>query len=118
MNKKFDFKLIRSSKENTNEFYANTSVEPNSSYEIENCIKNVIKPSELDYQFDFWFDDNDNGYFIKDGLKVEIHYGVMSDFTFSVSNQYNDSELKIIEKWIEMIYSCLLEKEKLKSEQK
>lgn len=104
----FDFKIIKKVKTDNIEFYMNRSIEPNNSYEIENCIKKTIKPSELHYEFDFWFDDNDSGYFIKDNIKVEITYGVMDDFTFTTSSNLNENELEKVEFWITKIMTCIL----------
>ena len=83
------FKIIRKNNDESIEFYANVSLEPNSSLEIENCIRQKLHPiSELKYRFDLWFDDNDSGYFIKDSIRVNIHYGVMTDFSFEIDNEY------------------------------
>ena len=110
---KSDLKIIRETKNNSIEFYTNRSLEPNSSYEIKNCIKDKISPiKELNYKFDYWFDDNDSGYFIKDNIRIDIHYGVMMDFTFTIENKYSEIELNKIENWIKDIYECMLEKEK------
>lgn len=112
-----DFKILRTTKEGEITIFTNVVLEPNSSYEIENCIKETLKPlKEVEYNFDYWFDDNDNGHFIKDNLRVDIHYGVMTDFTFYVNKNYSELELSKIETWIEKIYSCLLTKEKLRIE--
>ena len=114
---KSNLKIIRKTKDNSIEFYTNKSLEPNSSYEIENCIKERISPiKELNYKFDYWFDDNDSGYFIKDNIRVDIHYGVMMDFTFTIENKYSEIELNKIENWIKEIYLCMLEKEKIRIE--
>jgi hypothetical protein len=114
---KSDLKIIREVKDNSIEFYTNKSLEPNSSYEIENCIKDRISPiKELKYKFDYWFDDNDSGYFIKDNIRIDIHYGVMMDFTFTIENKYSEIEMNKIENWIKDIYVCMLEKEKIRIE--
>lgn len=114
---KSDLKIIRSIKDNNIEFCTNTSLETNSSYEIENCINETISPvNELNYKFDYWFDDNDTGYFIKDNIRVDIHYGVMFDFTFTIENKYSEFDLNKIENWIKDIYLCMLQKEKIRIE--
>lgn len=114
---KSDLKIIRKTKDNSIEFYTNKSLELNSSYEIENCIKDTLSPiKELNYTFDYWFDDNDSGYFIKDNIRIDIHYGVMMDFTFTIGNKYSEIEMNKIENWIKDIYVCMLEKEKIRLE--
>ncbi len=114
---KTDLKIIRSIKDNNIEFCANTSLEPNSSYEIENCINETIGPlQEINYRFDYWFDDNDTGYFIKDNIRVDIHYGVMFDFNFTIENKYSELDLNKIENWIKDVYLCMLQKEKIRIE--
>lgn len=107
-----ELKIIRNINDSNIEFITNITLEPNSSYEIKNCIIETISPlKKVEYNFDFWFDDNDSGYFIKDKIRVNIHYGVMYDFTFTVENKYSKEDLSKIEDWIYQIYSCMLQKE-------
>ena len=110
--KNSNFKLIRNITKTQIEIFANKNLERNTSYEIQNCIRDTIKPKELIYKFDYWFDDNDSGYFLKENIKVEIHYGVMTDFTFYIDKKHTESEIQKVENWIELIFQCLREKEK------
>jgi|GEM_PF-6717321 len=110
----FDFRLIREINPDNIEIYTDIDFERNSSLEIENCINETLKPVKVDYRFDLWFDDNDTGYFKKEGLRVDIHYGVMTGFIFYVNNNYTDLEISKIENWIEVICKCMLIKEEIR----
>lgn len=112
--KDLDLKINRHEKSDKIEFYTSMILEPNSSYEIENCIRDAVRPKKMEYRFDLWFDDNDSGYFIKDNLKVEISYGVMTDFIFYTDINYSEDELRKVEGWIKAICLKLLEKEKIR----
>jgi hypothetical protein len=116
--KNSNLKIIKTIKETEVEFFTNFYLEPNSSYEIDNCVREIIKPTEFAYRLDIWFDNNDSGHFVKDDLRVEISYGVMKDFCFTASKDYTEAELDKIENWIIKIYTCMLEKEKIRLDEK
>ena len=115
MEKPFHIRIIRTEKENIRFFLGGVSLHVNDMLLCPEYISNQLKPSEFNYNYDF-FDTFENGYFIKDNIRVEINWSIYTDYDFEIDKYSTYDEINKVKAWVEKIFEYLIENKSVEKE--
>lgn len=107
---KFNIKVFRNDEGNISFFLVGVSLHCKNMSLCPDYIKNELKPRKFHYQYDF-FDTFEEGYFIKDDIRVKINWSIYSDYDFEIDKYATYYQIEKVKLWVEKIFHYLIENE-------